>query len=701
MLKFEKYGMRLLITLSAIIIMLGCNHVPPPIAEQIRSVKVVDGISINDPWRWLENTQDPKAIAYLNEENDYSSRYFKSIDQLKNRLVREFGDQEQYSERYGTIPILQDNYFYYARISSGKDFPVHYRKLNQDNANEEIIVDENMLANGAKNFRMNIFSPSPDNSCYFYSFTAKGNPGQLKIKSLINKEYSDSISNQVCIAIWNRDSKSIIYVTNGQEVFIHKLNSSNPDIQIFKGKTVNCNVDIKLSVSGKYILITCSDNESNECFYLPADLSSVKPVLIDPMKTGRRYFADHFNSNYFLIMSSQGSGNQNLYKAFITSPAANNWSTVIESSDSIFMDSYTVVDQKYLLLFESKKLDARLRIVDLALGGKDNQITFREPSGTMSLLYYNSPEHSIAFSFSSLLTPVTVYYYNIKSKSLTIHRRPVVKDYQKENYIPELLWAKAADGVLIPISVIHKNGMKRSEGDNPLVLDVFGSYGLKNSPAFNSREISLLDHGFYLAYALVRGGGELGNKWWVEGKLMNKKNAVTDYITCAEFLIKKGYTAKGMIAAMGAEAGGIVVVAALNDRPDLFKTALLINPLVDPVSELLDSTKNTNEKDFLEFGSPKNSEQFQYLYSYSPYDNVKKQDYPSMLFRTCFNNPNEDNRGPLKMVAKLRATSTGKNIILIKGDDKAAMDSQTVKERELEFWAENWAFILKQFNIEE
>lgn len=696
------HGFRLIIFSSLVANFFGCSRARPPIAPLIASEQVIHGVKVTDPYKWMENPKNPKTIAYINAENAYADHYFDRISELKDKLLNEFEERDAYERVQGTIPILRGNYFYYTRIPSGKDFAVHYRKLNSENAKEEPLLDENRLAKESLNFCMNQFLASPDNSCYFYCYTLNGDKCRLMIRSFDDKAAADSIIAPVTNAIWAPDCKSIVYMKDDKEVLVHKINTpASQDVLIYTEKREELKVDVDLSGSGKYIFITSYNNESTECFYIPADLKNLKPVLIDPLKNGRRYFPDHFGSSYFLVMSNQNSGHQSLYKAFISSPSARNWTTVLEGSDSLYINSYTVIDQKYLLFFETKKMDARMRLIDLSLGGKDNQITFREPDGQMEFLYYDRQEGKIAFSFSSFLTPVTVYNYAIDSHKLTIRRRPAIRDYRKEDYIAELVWVKSGDGILVPISMIHKNGMKRSDGRNPLYLEAYGSYGYADLWDFNSARISLLDRGFYLATAHVRGGGELGNKWWEAGKLMNKKNAVADYLACVEFLIKQGYTPKGMITAVGSNAGGMVIGAAVNERPDLFKSVLLMMPYVDPVPNLFDSARNMNTNEWQEFGNPNIREQFEYLYGYSPYDNIKKQDYPAMLFRTSLKDQQVEFSGPLKMVARLRANATGKNILLIRLDDRKTHMGDTGEKGDNEFRAENWAFILDQYGIEE
>jgi oligopeptidase B len=692
----------MIIFFSILTIVGGCNRLKPPVAMQIPSEQVVQGISTTDPYKWMENPTDSKTIAYLNAENEFVNHYFDRVTNLKDNLLKEFEERDAFADKWGTNPVLNGEYFYYSRISPGKDYPVHYRKLNMDNAKEESLLDENLLAKGSPDYRMNQFLASPDNSSYFYGYKING-ISRLIIQSFNGKTTNDSIIAKITSAIWAQVYNSVIYVKNDKEVFIHKINTqASKDLLIYDEKRNDLDVDITLSGSGKYIFITSYNNESNECSYIPADLKITKPTLIEPLKEGSKYFPNHFASNFFLILSDKDSGNRKLYKALVSSPSAKDWSTVLEGNDSIYIKDFTVIDQKYLLLFETKQLNARMRLIDLSYSGKDNQITFREPDGHMEFNYFNSKEDKIVFSFSSLLSPYTTYIYNINTRELTIGRPPAVKGYQKENYITEIVWAKSGDGTLIPISMIHKNGMKRSDGRNPIYLEVFGSYGHTIRDDFNSARLSLLDRGFYLAVAHVRGGGEFGRKWWETGKLMNKKNAINDYLACAEFLIKQGYTAKGMITGAGTCVGAIVIGAAVNDRPDLFKSVLLFLPDMDMVTEILDSSGNmVNHNKRMEFGNRGNRQQFEYLYSYSPYENIKKQEYPAMLFRTSLEDQNVKFYGALKMVARLRATALGKKTFLIRTDTRNINIGNYKESEGNEFWAENWAFILDQYGIEE
>jgi len=689
--------------LPVLLVLFACNHPKPPIAEEIPSKQLISGINYTDPYKYLENPKDSKTVSYIRAENGYAEYYFKRLSKLKNKIVKEFEEQDNYGKQRGSIPMLIGKYFYYKRTPDGKNLPVRYRKLNGEDAKEELILDENLLAKGAQNFGMDQFLVSPDNSKFLFTYTLNNDKCRLMIKKFDDQSSVDSIIEDISGAAWAGDSKSIVYVKDEKEVLFHQIGTPvEQDKTIYLEKRDDLYVDADLSESAKYIFITSRNNEATECSYLSADLKSLKPTLIESLSYGHTYFVDHFGSNFFLILSDQGTSIRKLFKSLILKPSEKNWITVLEGNDGYYIDGYNVIEEKYLILIEKKNLNATLRVIDLSYGGKDNQITFKEPDGHMEFLYHDKDKQKIVFSFASMLTPVTVYSYDMDSRRLTIRGQPSIKDYKKENYIVDLIWATSTDGTKIPISMIHKNGMKQSDGMNPLFLKAYGSYGYTPPFEFNPDMISLLDRGFFLACAHVRGGGEFGKPWWDAGKLMKKKIAVRDYIACAEYLIKQGYTTKGMITANGTSAGGIVIGAVLNERPELFRSALLVMPFVDPLPELIDSTINKeNPNKWPEFGNPDIPEQFQYLLGYSPYDNIKKQEYPAMLFRTSIRDQNVAFPGSLKMVARLRANKTDKNILLIKTDDRKTHMGDTGESDDNEFRAENWAFIIDQYGIKE
>jgi oligopeptidase B len=701
--RFQTHCFHKIYLLAVLLVLFACNHPKPPIAEEIPAKKVINGVNYTDPYKYLENQKDPKTISYIKAENEYADDYFDHLSKLKKNLLKEFEEQDKYEKQRGSIPMLIGKYFYYKRIPEGKNFPVRYRKLNGDDGKEELVLDENLLAQGSRNFSMDLFLVSPDNSRFLFIYTMNNDECRLMVKNFDDQSCTDSIVDDISNAVWSGDSKSVVYVKDEKEVLVHQISRPvEQDKIIYLEKLDDLYVDVDLSESGKYIFITSRNNESTECSFLRADLKSLKPTLIEPLKEGCRYFANHFGSDFFLIISDQGTANRKLFKSFISNPSEKNWITILEGNDGYYIEGFDVIDEKFLLLIEKKDMYASLRVVDLLYTGKENQITFKEPDGHMDFLYYDKDKQKVVFSFASMVTPLTAYAYDLNSRKLTIRRQPSIKDHNKENYIVDLLWATSNDGTKIPISMIHKNGMKQSDGMNPVFLAAYGSYGYTPGFDFNPAMVSLLDRGFFLAYAHVRGGGEFGKAWWNAGKLMKKRNAVTDYLACADYLIKQGYTTKGMITASGNSAGGLVIGAAVNAQPELFRSVLLDMPFVDPLPELIDSTENKeNPNEWPEFGNPNIPEQFQYLIGYSPYDNIKKQEYPAMLFRTSVEDKNVEYSGSLKMVARLRANKTGKNILLIKTDDRKTHKRDTGESDDNEFRAENWAFMLYQYGIDE
>jgi len=692
---------RISIFLSLILILFGCSRSHPPVAQIINSQRNIQGIEISDPYKWMENPNDIKTKDYIAAENKYTDDYFHHVADMKDKILKEFEDRDVFQNKWGTMPSLVGDYFYYSRVLPGKDYPTHYRKMNIDNPKEESFLDENLIVKQA-GYQLRQLLASSDNSRYFYLFTTDGGDYRLIVKSFLDKSMTDNIVGPVTKALWSQDCRSIIYVRNKKDVLAHKLMTpGSQDILIYSGNRRDLDVTINSSGSGKYIFISSYNKQSNEWSFIPSDLKTTKPKLINPLREGRKYFPNHFGSDFFLILSDSDNGLRRLCKAPLNSGSDKEWTTVLEGNDSLYMHDLTVIEQKYLILFETKQLIAKLRLIDLTYSGKDNQITFKEPDGHFEFNYYDSKENRIVFSFASLLTPYTTYNYNLKDRELTINRPPAVRDYQKGNYIAETLWVKSGDGTLVPVSMIHKNGMKRSDGNNPVYLQACGNYGNILYSDFNAYSMSLLDRGFYIAVAHIRGGGEFGKAWWDAGKLLNKKNAINDYLACAEYLISHGYTTKGMITAAGSRSAGMIIGEAINEHPDLFKTALMITPYFDIVSDLTDSSLNASTNDQIkEFGDPGNKQQFEYLYSYSPYYNIKKQDYPSMLFRIIQVRNPISSSGALKMLAKLRTTATGKKSFYGQADH-INFDIDYMNSERDKFNAENYSFILDQYGIKE
>jgi oligopeptidase B len=701
--KYSMHCRRLIRLLPLLLLVFACNHPEPPIAEVIPGRQGINGSTYTDPYKYLGDPKDPKTADYIRAENEFADHYFDRISKIKNRLLKEFEAQDSYGKQSGSIPVLIGVYFYYDRTPDGKSYPVHYRKLNGREAKEEAVLDENLLAGSSPGFKMNQFLVSPDDSRFLFTYTVNNERSRLIIRTFNSRSFTDSIIGDITSAAWAGNGQAVVYVKGKKEVLVHQVGTPvEQDKPIYLENRDDLFVDVELSHSEKYIFIVSRNNGSTEYHFVPADLRSMKPILIESMRNGRTYLADHFGADFFLILSDQGTSNHKLFKSFISNPSERNWITVLEGKDGYNIEGYNVIEEKFLVLTEKKDLFASLRLIDLSYGGKDNKIIFKEPGGHIRFLYYLMDEQKIVFTFSSILTPVTVYSYGIESRKLSIRRQPAIKGYKKENYICDLIWAASKDGTRIPVSMIHKKGMRQSDGKNPLSLEAFGSFGYAIPPDFNPEMISLLDRGLFIAIAHIRGGGELGKSWWDDGKLMKKKNAVMDYIACADYLIGQGYTSRGMITAIANGAGGLIIGAAINERPELFRSAVMTSPFVDPIPELIESAaKKINPDELAEFGNPNLPDQFQYLFGYSPYNNIRKQEYPAMLFRCIPGGQKDYSSGPLKMIARLRASKTDNHILLIKTDDHETKKGITGKSGDNKFRAENWAFILDQYGINE
>ena len=341
--------------LPVLLFLLACNHPKPPIADVIPAKQVIRGVNYTDPYKYLENSKDPKTVSYIRAENEYAEHYFDHLSRLKNNLLKEFEGQDNYEKQRGSIPMLTGKYFYYKRIPDGKTFPVRYRKMKGNYAKEEIVLDENLLIKGVENFNMDQFLVSPDNSMFLFTYKVNNGRHRLIIKNFGNQFCIDSITGDISSTAWAGDGKSIVYVKDEKEVLIHQLGTAvEHDKTIYLEKRDDLHVDVNLSASAKYIFITSRNNESTEWSYLPSDLKSLRPMLIESFREGRTYFVDHYGSDFFLILSDQGTPDRKLFKSFISRPSEKNWITVLEGKDGYHIDGYNVIEEKYLLLLEKK-----------------------------------------------------------------------------------------------------------------------------------------------------------------------------------------------------------------------------------------------------------------------------------------------------------------------------------------------------------
>jgi len=532
-----------------------------------------------------------------------------------------------------------------------------------------------------------------------------------RVDDLQNKIYNEFVernnlkSNQEIIRSGENscstpDGKYIIYVDDHNSVLIHlQGSSSTTDSLIYSEKDKGAVVMVALSASKKFIFIVIETLDMSETRFLPGDLHNLKPIIIQPRERGHRYHVDHYGSDYFWIQTNQNAPNGRLVQGKVAHPGSKFWITTIVYHDSTFLQGFALVNQKYLVLLERKSLKASVRIVDLSSKTREemNRITFSEPDGGLKSDGYDSIEGKLLIRYSSMLTPPTQYIYNLSSRRLGIRWQTKIKNYNKDDYGSRLLWAKSKDGTVIPLTVLYKKDFDKQDGTNPLLLTTFGCYGLTDTVKFHTSFISLLDRGFYVVFAHIRGGGELGQVWWEEGRGLKKKNAFNDFLDCAEFLISRKYTSKGLITALGKEAGGLIIGVAVNERPDLFKAILFQSPLMDPLSLTLDSAGNRlYANDRLEFGNPCEKLYYDNILSYSPYENIRKQDYPPMFFCSAETKGNYCDYESIKSVARLRKNKTGDNILIF----RIGMN-ESPPENRYKSLAEQWAFILNLYDIKQ
>jgi oligopeptidase B len=651
-----------------------------------------------DPFKWLENKNDSEVISYLNAENAYSDQFFDRMKNTVDSIALLFRTYNSELMRIKNLPEKKGSYYYYRNCEPGKKYFTHLRTRDTISGIKEKILDEDELAGNASNFQLTSFRPSPDEQHLAVIFAYNGNRSILKIKDIQRDLFTDSLDD-IESCVWSSDSRSIVCTTGDKNVILCRIGRGNSKSKIiYTERDDRFMTDVGISASGKFIFITSYNNETTEVRYLPADLSRTKPRLIQKRIDNVRYYADNFAGDYFWFLTNLKAPELKIVKTRIASPGLKNWVDVIPTRPNIIINDYSVVKNEYLVLEEQENLKTRIRIVDYK-SLTDHLLSFPVDRNELSIIYTDTVQCKLTIGLCNEINPGSIYEYDLRKQELKLIRDLEIKGYDKSKYSVKSLWIPGDSDILIPVTLLYKN-QPLSPDRKPLFLHAYGSYGAVFPVVFMPKAILLLDLGFYVVFAFPRGGGELGDKWWDGGRLLNKKNTFKDYIRCAEYLVDKGYTSKGGIVGYGASAGGLIMGYAANERPELFRGLILDHPDVDPLTSQLDSTLNPSQpNEWLELGNPNIKTYYDYIQSYAPYNNVKKQSYPAMLFITGLLDNNVNYWEPAKMVALLRNKKQDSNSLLLRTQMKGTHSGENIIENDLMSSAERFAFILQIFGF--
>jgi oligopeptidase B len=666
---------------------------PPKAPEKPHEITEA-GHTRNDPFFWLREKDNPEVLKYLQAENRYTEAALKHTEKLRKTIYSEM--RRRIKEDDVTVPQKIGDYYYYSRTETGKQYAVHCRKKGSLEAKEEVLLDENELAKGQKYFRVGILSVSPNHKLLAYSTDTDGSETYvIRIKSLETGELlPDEIRNSSYSFAWANDNKTFFYdqlddAHRPYKALKHILGTSvNQDPTVNEEKDDRFFLEISKSRSEKFIFVSVESELSSEIRFVDADHPDGEFTLIRPRENDLLYSVDHHNDRFFIV-TNENAKNFKVIETPVASPGKEHWKDFLPYDRQIKVDAVDAFENHLVVSERRNGLEA-IRIFDLK-SGESYEIKFDEPTYDVSL-DRNPVFHTgiLRLEYSSFVTPNSVIDYDMVSRRKELKKEtPVLGGYKKSDYVSERVFAKADDGVEIPISLFYRKGFRKN-GTAPLLLTGYGAYGISTDANFSSSTISLVDRGFVFAIAHIRGGGELGRTWYEDGKLLKKKNTFTDFISCAQYLIDRQYAAPKRVAILGGSAGGLLMGAVTNMRPDLFTTVIAAVPFVDVLNTMSDPSLPLTVTEYEEWGNPQDPKYFDYMASYSPYDNIEEKQYPNMLVTAGLNDPRVSYWEPAKWVARQRKLTHQNRILLLKtnmgaghGGDSGRFDR--LKEVALEY----------------
>jgi oligopeptidase B len=677
--------------------------VNPPIAEKKPQVLELHGDRRIDDYFWLRDIENDKAIAYLEAENAYTQSMMQHTEALQTKLYNEMLARIQETDL--SVPFRKDDYYYYSRTEEGKAYPIHCRKKGSLDATEEVLLDQNELAQGHDFFSLGVFQISPNHQILAYSTDTSGSEQYTLFFLDLNtfELYSETIPETYLSLTWGNDNQTVFYTkinaaNRPYQLFRHTLQTpTTEDVLIYHEPDDIYNLDVGKTRSDAYILMMLSSSITTEIHYLDANNPTGDFQIIHPRTTGMEYDVEH-HSDYFYIVTNDEATNFKLVKTPVETPNKENWQTVIPHREDVMLSGVSLFT-KHLVIYERKAGLQTARVQNLSTG-KENNITFPEPTYTFH--EGSNPEFNtniLRFNYTSLITPLSVFDYDMETDKQELKKQTeVLGDYDKSHYKSEWLMATAEDGTQVPISIVYKQGTNK-DGKNPLFLTGYGSYGYSYPVMFSSTRLTLLDRGIVYAIAHIRGGEEMGRKWYEDGKFLQKKNTFTDFIACAEYLIAEKLTQSDRLVISGGSAGGLLMGAVINMRPELFKVVVADVPFVDVVTTILDTSLPLSAMEWEEWGNPNDKVYYDYMKSYSPYDNVEAKDYPDMLITAGLNDSRVKYWEPAKWTAKLRELKTDNNILLLKTNMSAGHGGASGRYESLKELAFDYAFILDRLGL--
>ena len=682
------------------------GELQPPVAKIIPKELEIHGHVRIDNYHWLRERENPEVIAYLKAENDYTAKVMAHAEALQNTLFEEIKGRIKQTDT--SVPYKEDDYFYYTRYEESKEYPIYSRKKGSLDSPEEIMLDVNVMAEGHSFFSVRGLAVSfGQDLLAFATDTVSRRIYTLYFKNLTTGEiYSDEIPNVTGNVAWANDNKTLFYAKKdlttlrSYQIYRHELGTDPAEDELVYQEdddTFSCYVF--KTKSKRFLMIVSSQTLSTEVRYLEADDPRGEFTVFLERKRGHEYDLDHYGEKFY-IRTNDRAENFRLMETPITATGRENWKEVIPHREDVLLSSFELF-RDHLVLQERKEGLIYLRIINWD-GSGEHYLDFGEPA-YLAYISTNPDANTqiLRYGYTSMTTPNSIYDYDMVTREKVLLKQDeVLGDFDPNDYQTERLHATARDGVKVPVSIVYRKGIQ-NDGSSPLLLYGYGSYGSSTNATFSASLLSLLDRGFVYAIAHIRGGQEMGRQWYENGKLLKKKNTFTDFIDCAEYLIEEGYTNRDRLFAMGGSAGGLLMGAVLNMRPDLFKGIVTRVPWVDVVTTMLDPDVPLTTSEYDEWGDPNQKEYYDYMLSYSPYDQVQAKDYPHLLVTTGLHDSQVQYWEPAKWVAKLRALKTDQNRLVLKTNMEAGHGGASGRYQRYRETAFYYAFLLDLAGIRE
>lgn len=642
----------------------------PPVAAERPKVLEAHGDRRVDPYYWLREKNDPEVIAYLEAENAYAEAVMAPTERLRETLYREIVGRVQETDT--SAATFFKGWWIYTRTVEGLDYEIYCRRRGSMDAPEEVILDGNELAHGHDYFDLGYVERSPDENLVAYAADYDGSERhELCFRDLsTGEDLVDAVHGVYYGAAWAADNKTFFYVrpdatSRPFQVWRHELGTpAEQDVLVLQEDDERYELSVEQTKSERYILFSSTGQVTSDAWFLPSDSPHDAPRLVEPRRHGVEYSVDH-QEGRFLILTNDGAPNFRLVAAPVDAPGRESWSDVVPERPDVRLN-FTDVHIGHVVLGERVDGLQALEVLDTS---SHELHRLAQPDAAYTAFPGSSPAYDsevMRFFYTSLTAPFSAVDYDMRTRERTVVKeQPVRGGYDRADYVTERVWATAPDGVRVPVSLVHRRGLKL-DGSNPALLAGYGAYEISSDPMFDPVRLSMLDRGVVFAIAHVRGGGEMGRRWYEDGKFLRKPNTFTDFIACAERLVELGYTSPARLAIRGRSAGGLLIGAVLNMRPDLFGCAVAQVPFVDALTTMLDDKLPLTVNEYEEWGNPAEPDFYRRIKEYSPYDNVHPADYPALLVTAGLNDPRVSYWEPAKWVARLREMNRSGRPVLLK-----------------------------------